>query len=194
MDEVGSRPMELEGERPAGARDEELALAARSDPAAFGILYERHRLAVFRYLCTRTANEDDAADLTAVAFEKALVAMPRYQPAGGGFLAWVLRIARNAAIDAGRRATTVPLQDEAPPDLGSTNAPEAHLLAAESRAALADAVTRLPEVQREAIVLRYGARLTAREIAAVIGKSEAASQKLLTRAIATIRETYRVER
>lgn len=193
MDEVGSRPMELERERPAGERDEELALAARSDPAAFGILYERHRLAVFRYLRTRTPSEDDAADLTAVAFEKALVAMPRYRPAGGGFLAWILRIARNAAIDAGRRATTVPLAEDLA-DVGLASAPEAAVLATESRATLAAAVARLPEVQREAIALRYAARLTANEIAAVIGKREAATQKLLTRALATIRETYRDDR
>src|SRR6266542_5646902 len=86
---------------PAGERDEELALAARSDPAAFGLLYARHRLAVFRYLRTRTSSADDAAELTAVAFERALTAMPRYRPTGGGILAWLLRIARNAAIDAG---------------------------------------------------------------------------------------------
>lgn len=193
MDDVGPRPMELEQERPAGERDEELALAARSDAAAFGILYERHRLAVFRYLRTRTSSEDDAADLTAVAFEKALIAMPRYRPAGGGFLAWILRIARNASIDAGRRATTVPLDGDVA-DVGSASTPEADVLATESRAALAAAVTRLPEVQREAIALRYAARLTAKEIAVVIGKSESASQKLLTRAIATIRETYRDDR
>lgn len=191
MDDVGTRPIELE--RPVGARDEELALAARLDPAAFGILYERHRLAVFRYLRTRTASEDDAADLTAVAFEKALTAMPRYRPSGGGFLAWILRIARNAAIDAGRRASTAPL-DEDVADVGSASTPEAHVLATESRAALAAAVNRLPEVQREAIVLRYAARLTAKEIGSVIGKSDQATQKLIDRAIATIRETYRVER
>lgn len=193
MDDVGSRPMELEQDRSAGERDEELALAARSDPAAFGILYERHRLAVFRYLRTRTANEDDAADLTAVAFEKALIAMPRYRPAGGGFLAWVLRIARNAAIDAGRRATTVPLAEDLA-DVRVARTPEAALLATEARAALVAAVSRLPEIQREAIALRYAARLTAKEIAAVIGKREAATQKLLTRALATIREMYRDER
>ena len=90
-------------------RDEELALEARSDPDAFGVLYQRHRLAVFRYLRTRTASEDDAADLTAIAFERALLAMPRYRSSGGAVLAWLLRIARNAAIDAGRRTSTVPM-------------------------------------------------------------------------------------
>jgi RNA polymerase sigma-70 factor, ECF subfamily len=160
-------------------RDEELALEARSDPQAFGVLYQRHRLAVFRYLRTRTANEDDAAELTAIAFERALTAMPRYRSSGGGVLAWLLRIARNAAIDAGRRTSTVPMLAD---------------LAAERHAALAEAVNRLPDVQREALALRYAAGLTAREIGAVLGKSEQATQKLMSRALATLREEHRHDR
>jgi RNA polymerase sigma-70 factor (ECF subfamily) len=177
---------------PRGERDEELAVAARSDPAAFGLLYDRHRLAVFRYLRTRTITEDDAAELTAVAFERALTAMPRYRPTGGGFLAWLLRIARNAAIDAGRRACAVPLVVDVP-DERRVAAPEASALESEARSTLVAAVNRLPEVQREAIVLRYAARLTAREIGEILGKSDQATQKVLSRALATIRETYRVD-
>lgn len=182
-----------ERDAPAGERDEELALAARSDPAAFGILYARHRLAVFRYLRIRTSSEDQAAELTAVAFERALTAMPRYRPTGGGFLAWLLRIARNAAIDAGRRASAVPLDADLP-DEGHANAPEAAILASETRATLVAAINRLPEVQREAIALRYAARLTAREIGEILGKTDQATQKLISRALETIRESYHVDR
>jgi RNA polymerase sigma factor, sigma-70 family len=177
---------------PAGQRDEELALAAGSDSAAFGLLYERHRLAVFRYLRTRTSSEDDAAELTAVAFERALAAMARYRPTGGGFLAWLLRIARNAAIDTGRRASAVPLDVDVP-DERSAMAPEESFLVSETRTALIAAVNRLPKIQREAIFLRFAARLTAREIGDVLGKSDEATQKLLSRALATIRETSRVD-
>ena len=56
------------------------------------------------------------------------------------------------------------------------------------------AVNRLPDVQREALALRYAAGLTAREIGAVIGKSEQATQKLLSRALATLREEHRHDR
>lgn len=119
-------------------RDDDLALAARSDPAAFGLLYDRHRLAVYRYLRTRTASADDAAELTAVVFERALAAMSRYRPSGGGILAWLLRIARNAAIDASRRGSSVPLvtdfADErplvTPEDAALANERRALLLAA----------------------------------------------------------------
>lgn len=190
MEDAARLATERDG--PAGQRDEELAHAARSDPAAFGLLYDRHRLAVFRYLRTRTTSEDDAAELTAVAFERALAAMPRYRPSGGGFLAWLLRIARNAAIDAGRRASAVPLDADLPDQRQST-APEAVVLASESRAALVAALNGLPEVQREAIVLRYAARLTAREIGDVLGKTDQATQKLISRALETIRESYRVD-
>ncbi len=188
MEDAGAIPAEQDTH--GRERDEDLALAARSDAAAFGLLYRRHRLAVFRYLRTRTGTDDDAADLTAIAFERALVAMPRYTPSGGGILAWLLRIARNAAIDAGRRRSALPL-GAGPPTAHAAEAPEDLVLAMESRSALMKAVERLPDAQREAIVLRYAAGLTAREIGDVLGKRPEATQKLISRALATLRESYR---
>jgi RNA polymerase sigma-70 factor (ECF subfamily) len=176
----------------ATERDDALALAARSDPAAFGLLYDRHRLAVYRYLRTRTASADDAAELTAVVFERAMAAIARYRPSGGGILAWLLRIARNAAIDASRRVSSIPLVTDLADERMSVT-PEDAALANERRALLLATVNRLPEIQREAIVLRYAARLTARQIGAVIGKSDQATQKLLSRALTAIREDYRVD-
>ncbi len=188
MEDAGT--LTIKRDLAAGEPDEELALAARTDPAAFGLLYARHRLAVFRYLRTRARSDDDASELTAVAFERALAAMPRYRPSGGGILAWLLRIARNAAIDAGRRTSAVALPDEEPERRRDTE-PEALVIKHEGRAALMAIINELPSIQREAIVLRYAARLTAREIGAVVGRSDQATQKLLSRALATLRENYR---
>lgn len=168
-------------------------MAARSDPDAFGVLYERHRLAVFRYLRTRTSSEDDATELTASTFERALTAMPRYRPTGGGVVAWLLRIARNAAIDAGRRTVSAPL-DIHLADARAATSPEAAAIDRERLATLAAALARLPEAQREALALRFAAGLTAREIGEVLGKTEAATQKLISRALATLREDYRHDR
>ena len=167
--------------------DEQLALAARSDAAAFAALYERHRLAVFRYLRARTHSDDQAAELTAVTFEKALTAIPRYRTAGGGVVAWLLRIARNAAIDAGRRPSPAPVPVDLP-DERPAAVPEQQVLAAERRAALTAALHSLGDAQRDAVLLRYAARLTAREIGTVLGRSEQATQKLITRALAGMRE------
>ncbi len=49
-------------------------------------------------------------------------------------------------------------------------------------------VADLPEVQRDALAMRFGAGLTARQIGLVIGKNEEATQKLISRALSRLRE------
>jgi RNA polymerase sigma factor (sigma-70 family) len=65
------------------------------------------------------------------------------------------------------------------------------MLRRESIGELSSYLDELPEIQRECLLLRYGAGLTAREIGAVIGKSGGATQKLITRALAKLKENYR---
>jgi RNA polymerase sigma-70 factor (ECF subfamily) len=169
-----------------------LALGARSDVAAFAALYARHRERVFRYLRSRCRHDDDALDLTAATFERALAAIGRYQPSGAGFAAWLLRIARNAAIDHDRRLRTRP----APVPLSEVNTqaapddPEAEAIASDEKRRLRDLLRSLSEAQRDAVALRYSAGLTAREIGAILGKSEEATQKLITRALAELKEAW----
>jgi RNA polymerase sigma-70 factor (ECF subfamily) len=167
--------------------DDDLALAARDDTAAFESLYVRHRSAVYRYLRTRTTEGDDAADLTALTFERAFVAISRYRPGGSGVRAWLFGIARNASIDHGRRRLAAP-PPERPPD--PDEGPEARLVADEAAAELRRRVAALPPDQRDAIVLRFAGGLTAREIGTVLGKTEAASQKLVSRGLAVLKESY----
>jgi RNA polymerase sigma-70 factor, ECF subfamily len=175
------------------AEDDRLALRSRSDVAAFAELYARHREPVFRYLRSRCRNDDDALDLTAGTFERALTAIGRYRPSGAGFPAWLLRIARNAAIDQDRRLRTRPV----PVRLAEIEVESAHgdpaaaAIASDERRRVRELVRALPEPQRDALTLRYSAGLTAREIGAVFGKGEEAVQKLITRALAELKEAYR---
>jgi DNA-directed RNA polymerase specialized sigma24 family protein len=59
---------------------------------------------------------------------------------------------------------------------------------------LRELVRALPEPQRDALALRYSAGLTARQIGAVIGKNEEATQKLIARALSDLKEAYGHER
>jgi len=170
-------------------RDDDLALAARNDSAAFEALYVRHRSPVYRYLRTRTTDGDDAADLTALTFERAFVAIARYRPGGAGVRAWLVGIARNASIDHGRRRLAAP-RPEPPPD--PDEGLEARFVADEAASELRGRVAALPPDQRDAIVLRFAAGLTAGEIGDVLGKSEAASQKLVSRGLTALKEAYGV--
>jgi RNA polymerase sigma-70 factor (ECF subfamily) len=185
----------FDGSEAAEDRDEELASAARIDLRAFELLYRRHHLGVYRFLRARTASNDEAAELTAIVFERALGAIGRYRPRGGGVIAWLFTIARNAAIDAersNRRYRSV-TGDEPEPQT-EPQAPgllEDVVVERERLADLRARVQRLPVIQRDAVVLRYTGGLTAREIGATLGKSEAATQKLLSRALDVLRESYR---
>lgn len=157
--------------------------------AEFAAVYEACRLPVFRYLRSRTRSDDEAAELAATAFERAFRSFDRYD-ADEPALPWLLRIARNVAIDAARRRRPlVSLQliqtRDQPLDPSS---PEEAALQSERHDDLRRLVLALPEPQRDAIALRYGAGLGAREIGVVIGRSEEATQKLLERALAALRE------
>lgn len=153
------------------------------------MLYERHVERVFRFLRARGASEELAADLTAVTFERALGHIHRYRPGEAGIAPWLLRIARNAYIDAGRRMRPATSLDDAPDVADPSRSPEEAALAAEERRSVLALVATLPEIQREALALRFAAGLTSREIGEVIGRSEDATKKLLTRALAALRET-----
>jgi RNA polymerase sigma-70 factor (ECF subfamily) len=171
--------------------DETDARLARTDTAAFGRLYARHRMAVFRYLRARGFDEDDAADLTALTFERALARLDRYRRGDSGFVAWLIAIARNAAIDAHRRRSVAGRLAFLVREPEWAPSPEDLVIADESDRDLAGRLGGLPPAMREAIVLRYAAGLSAREIGHVIGRSEAASAKLVSRGLAALREGYR---
>ena len=163
------------------------------DRGEFGELYVRYRDPVFRYVRRLCGSEDEAADLTALTFERALAKLDGFRGDGAGFAPWLFRIARNQAWDAQRRKRPwLPLQLLAParhPHEGHT--PDEAMLRQESIGELSRYLDELPEIQRECLLLRYGAGLTAREIGAVIGKSDEATQKLITRALAKLKENYR---
>jgi RNA polymerase sigma-70 factor (ECF subfamily) len=161
------------------------ASAAARDPQAFDAIYRRHRLAVYRYARSRTTDNDAAREITAVTFERGLRSIGSFRPRGGGMLAWLLRIARNASIDEARRS----FRQRAASERLSRSEPDGHRPEAETELWLM--VARLPERQRDVVGLRYAGGLTAREIGAVLGISEGAAQKHLERALSALREAYR---
>lgn len=169
---------------PTDPDDVALARAATADRATFATIYERHRTPVYRYLRARTTTEADAQDLTAITFERAMGAIHRFRPVGGGMVAWLLRIARNAHLDALRRQ-----RGRAGEVAGDGHEPAAG--PGDDAVVLRSLVDGLPDTQRDAIQLRFAAGLTAREIGGVLGITEAAAQKQVERGLQALKEAYR---
>jgi RNA polymerase sigma-70 factor (ECF subfamily) len=176
--------------RPFLDADGEAVLAAQADAEAFAVLYERYATRVYRYLRPRASNDQEAADITQQVFLKAMTSLHRFRPSRAPFSAWLFRIARNVATDAYRRRRPT-LSLSAAAALESGDDPEEAAVRADRIRRLEAQLARLNEASRELLALRFGASLSSREIAAVVGKSEAAVKKQLTRIISSLKEHYR---
>ncbi len=178
--------------RPGDAPEDDAALAVRArkgDAGAFGVLYDRHVDAVYRYVFYRVRNDADAEDLTSEVFMRALRAIPRYEPRQA-FLAWLYRIARNAVIDRGRRARPQVSFEEAldHPAADRVVDPDASLATLSDRSVIRQAIAKLTPLQAEVVVLRFVEGLSTTEIAKIVGKREGTVRGIQFRALASLRE------
>jgi RNA polymerase sigma-70 factor, ECF subfamily len=144
-----------------------VARAKQGDRQAVRFLYLRYADNVFGYARSIVRNEHDAEDIVQQVFTRMLTAIQNYEERSVPFSAWLLRIAHNMSIDHIRRRSSVCEEPEvmAAPE---TPAVESHHL----RDAIRDALSELPDPQREIVVLRHVAGLSPREIAERLGRSE----------------------
>jgi len=190
---VTGRPMgEVPGTRPGHPDPERvrrLAAQASSEPSAFGELYDIYVDRVHAFAYRMLGSRADAEDITAEAFTRALANLGTFSWQRGGFGAWLMRIARNLCYDLLRRKAraTGPLPESDLPDLIGPG-PEQAVITGESLQRLRREVDALPDSQREAVLLKYAAGLSNREISEVTGRSPTAVSSLLNRVTAKLRE------
>jgi RNA polymerase sigma-70 factor (ECF subfamily) len=159
-------------------------------PLSFENLYHQYHLRIHRYLRAHLKNDDDAADLTQQVFFQVWMRLPTYQPTKGSFATWLFSIARHRLIDflrAMRSSTSCEtLYEIAMTDLN----PEEIVISAEIIAQVNALIDALSHEERELLALRFAARLSIAEIAPLIGKSEEATKKQLSRLIRRLQERY----
>jgi RNA polymerase sigma-70 factor (ECF subfamily) len=154
---------------------------------AFARLYDEHIGALFNYCLYRVGDPAVAEDLTADIFERAWRARRRYDPDRASFATWLFAIARRRVIDwqrrQGRRPTVNLDEDLASPRPG----PAVRAEQAEERRRLHRLIQNLPEESQELIALKFGAGMTNRRIAEIVGKSETAVGSALYRLVRKLR-------
>ncbi len=173
---------------PASVEPDETTLihqAREGSREAFGLLYERHRATIARYVAARIRDASDSEDLTEAIFESAWRAMGRYREQGVPFLAWLYRLAHNRVVDHYRALRpTVTLIPEVHESIEDTGAPlDLNIDSAD----LLKALQSLTGDQRDVIVLRFIQGMSGREVAQAMDKREDAIRALQFRALATLR-------
>lgn len=170
--------------------DADLVRLAQNDQDAFGQLYERYVTRIYNYIYYRTGNHDEAEDLTAKVFMRALKHIANYDERGVPFSAWLYRIAHNLVAnwhrDRGRRKI-IPLEEFM--NKGSrADMPETIAEEREEKERLLQAVRRLPADRQQLLILKYVERLSNAEIGDILDKTEGAVKSLYYRTLAFLRD------
>jgi RNA polymerase sigma-70 factor, ECF subfamily len=146
----------------------EIGRARRGEAEGFSYLYRQYAPGVFTYVRRMLRNDYDAQDVTQQVFVKLATSLDKYDPRRADFSAWMLRMAHNAAVDQLRKqrltlltdpVEVLPEVDESDPDNGRS---------------LREAFQALSRSQRDVLLLREVVGLTPREVAARLGKTQAA--------------------
>jgi RNA polymerase sigma-70 factor (ECF subfamily) len=144
-----------------------VARAKEGDMSALHFLYARFADDVCGYVRSIVRDDHEAEDVTQNVFAKLITAIQKYEQREVPFAAWILRVARNVALDHVRARRQIPVEEV------RTEDGERHeQVGIERSQCLREALSRLPVDQREVLVLRHIAGLSPGEIAKRLGRTE----------------------
>ena len=153
-----------------------VARAQAGDSEAIRFLYVQYKDNVYGYVLSFVRDPHEAEDVTQHVFLKLMSVIHKYQAREVPFASWLLRVARNVALDHLRQRRMVPCEEVYEPTF------EADDSGRDRRWGLEQALGALPEEQREVVVLRHLVGLTPGEIADRMGRTEASIHGLHHRA------------
>jgi RNA polymerase sigma-70 factor, ECF subfamily len=162
--------------------------AVQRDPDAFAQIYDEHVDIIYRFIFYKVGDPGVAEDLAADVFAKAWERIDRFQWRNVPVQHWLLTIARNIVTDhwRSRKRLSSPLEilGEAASD---EPLPDEHVARDLEVETLARALLKLPDEQRDVLILRFIEDLPHRDVAAILGKSVDAVRQIQSRALRALR-------
>ncbi len=158
--------------------------AKAGDQQALHFLYVRFSPDLLRYVNSFVKDSHESEDIVQNVFAKLLGAgISKYRETEVPFTAWILRVARNAALDHLRARRAIPTEEVRIADHGGA------ALGTERGRDLRHALELLPEDQREVLVLRHIVGLSPVEIASTLGRTESSVHGLHHRGRRTLQSS-----
>ena len=184
---TGAKP---EGASRVGLTAADLVGARRREPAAVTRLYAAYAPKLLRFFLAAVGDRPTAEDLTGDVFKSAIEGLPGFRGPVEALGGWLFRIARHDLCDYRRKQTRSPgitpfdeALEEATLAAGADDPEELAIQRVEGDRVLA-ALRQLSPDQREVLLLRMAAGLTAPEVAAIVGKTTGAVRALQRRGVA----------
>lgn len=142
-----------------------VARAKEGDQEALRYLYVTYSQNIYGYVRSIVRDDYGAEDVTQHVFAKLMTAIVKYDERGIPFFSWLLRLARNVAIDHLRANRPIPSECVLDPESSASND-------ADRSQTVRAALSVLPSEQREVVILRHVVGLTPGEIAVRMGRTE----------------------
>jgi RNA polymerase sigma-70 factor (ECF subfamily) len=172
-----------------GVLKREVRRAARGDRDAAASLFDHYHPRVYRYALAKLGKPIDAEDVAAETFARVLRDLDHFRWKGGGFEAWLFRIAANLVVDHVRKGNRELTGDEITQELQEVGpTPEQLALHRETSKELDELLGELPPDQREVLLLRFAAGLDSEETGRVMNRRANAIRQLQFRALTSLRE------
>ncbi len=164
---IGFRSSTTLDESPETMRKVRLAVARakEGDREALRYLYVVYSHNIYGYVRSIVHDEHEAEDVTQHVFAKLMTAIVKYDDRGVPFFAWLLRLARNLAIDHLRANRVTPTETVLDPDTSAT-------IDLDQAETVREALATLPDEQRRVVLMRHVIGLSPGEIAERMGRSE----------------------
>ncbi len=168
-----------------------LGKAGAGEPAAFIHLYERHRDAIFRFSYRLSGSVESAEDITHDCFLSLIKSPGNFRPDRASLRTYLFAAARNLWLKQLRNLGREAAVDEFDENqfIALDKEPLSRLLDDELAAKVREAVSNLPPMQREALVLFEYEGLALSDIATIIGTDVGAVKSRLYRAREGLRNT-----
>ncbi len=176
-----------------GQVDTLLAAASTGAGWAFEAIYRHFAPRVVGYLRTQGVREPE--DLCSEVFISVFRGLGDFKGGDNEFRAWLFTIAHHRVIDDRRRASRrrVEVNCEELPDAGGPADTEAEAIEAVEADNVARLVDRLPNDQRDVLLMRLVGDLSVRDVANAVGKSEGAVKSLQRRGVNRLRKLLNEE-
>jgi RNA polymerase sigma-70 factor, ECF subfamily len=145
-----------------------VARAKQGDREALRYLYVHYADHVYGYVASIVRDDHEAEDVTQHVFAKLMTKLGKYEPREVPFSAWILRVARNVAVDHMRQRRAIPCEEVRELEINPGDDESSRHLSLDLRQALET----LPEDQRQVVVMRHLVGLTPGEIAGRLGRTE----------------------
>lgn len=159
----------------------------KGEPGLFGEVYELFAQKIYAFIFYKTFHRETAEDLTSQTFMRALEKINSFDSRKGTFNSWIYAIARNAVIDFYRTKKNAKNIDDVF-DLASDTDISAEFDSQEEFVEIHAALGKISPRQREIILLRIWEGFKFREIAEILGKSEAAVKMDFARGLKSLKK------